>query len=295
LTQLDQAAPDFAHAWPQYLPDGRHFLYQLVSMNPSRAGVYLGRVGSPQSIRLLDAASPAVYAPPGFVLYVRRGMLIAEGFDASRLSLDGRPVVLARSVPMLSWQNADVISGSRNVLAFREGDGRHRLRLVDRAGVVQLTRDVPSDLVNLRVSPDQRQLLATSSATDAADLWMVDLSRRQHTRLEADAMAPIWAPDGARVAFTARGGLDLHVRGTAEENVRPLISDRVMRVLNDWSPDGRELVYTQRDPETKLDLWRLPLSGGPAKPLLKTRFNETQARISPDGRLIAYLSDESGA
>jgi dipeptidyl aminopeptidase/acylaminoacyl peptidase len=293
LTQIDRSAPDFAHAWPQFLPDGRHFVYQLVSMDPARAGVYLGSVGSPDRARLLDGPSPAVYAPPGYLLYVRHDMLMAEGFDASRLKLDGRSVVLARGVPIVSWQNADVISASREVLAFREGNARQRLRITDRSGLERRSIDVPSHLVDLRVSPDQRQLLATSSSTHPPELWIVDLALRQHTVLESDAIAPVWAPDGARVAFTARGGLDLFIRRTAEPNIGPVVSDHTLKVLNDWSPDGREIIYSQLDPATKLDLWVWSLSGRP-RPLLNSRFNETQARISPDGRWMAYVSDESG-
>jgi eukaryotic-like serine/threonine-protein kinase len=293
LTQFDQSGLDFAHAWPQFLPDGRHFMYQLVSTDPARAGVYLGTVGSPDRARLLDVPSPAVYVPPGYLLYVRHDMLMAQGFDASQMKLDGRAVVLARGVPIGSWQNADVISASREVLAFREGNARQRLRITDRSGLEQRSIDVPSHLVDLRVSPDERRLLATSSTTHPPELWIVDLSLRQHTVLEPDAMAPVWAPDGARVAFTARGGRDLFIRRTAEPNVGPVVSDHIVKVLNDWSPNGREIVYSQLDPATKLDLWVWSLSGRP-RPLLNSRFNETQARLSPNGRWMAYVSDESG-
>jgi hypothetical protein len=97
------------------------------------------------------------------------------------------------------------------------------------------------------------------------------------------------------MAFTARGGFDLYVRSLSEAAPAPIVSDGYVKVLNDWSPDGKEIIYSQLDQETKLDLWSVPLSGGPPRPLLKTRFNETQARISPDGRWMAYMSDKSGA
>jgi dipeptidyl aminopeptidase/acylaminoacyl peptidase len=114
-------------------------------------------------------------------------------------------------------------------------------------------------------------------------------------QLEADGMAPLWSPDGASLAFTSRAGLDLHVRtdaGTA--HAKPLFSDQVVKVLNDWSLDTQQIVYTRHDTGTKLDLWQLPLSGGASRPLLKTSSNEVQARLSPDGRWIAYASDASG-
>ena len=294
LTHVDHSAPEFVHAWPQLLPDGRHFLYQIVTIDPSRAGVYIGAIGSQQSVRLIDGASPAVYVSPGYLLYIRHDMLMAEGFDASRLTLDGRPAVLARGVSILSWQHADVVSGSRDVIAFRESHARQRLRVVDRAGEEQQAFDAPTRLMDIRLSPDGKQLIGMSSIAEPPELWSMDLTLLQHTRLAPDAISPVWAPDGARLAFTARGGLDLYIRPTAGADVGPIISDRFVKVLNDWTPDGRELVFSQLDPETKLDLWIWSPTRGPT-PLLRSRHSEMQARISPDGRWIAYVSDASGA
>ena len=294
LTQLDQGALDVAHAWPQFLPDGRRFLYQVISANSSRAGVYAGSVDG-GSVRLLDKASAAAYAPPGFLLYLQHDLLMAQSFDATRLSLGGRAVLLARGVsaPLLTDGNA--ISGSRETLAFREGTAKQHLTWVDRAGVPKDVVDLPASMFNFRVSPEGRYLLAASSLTDSTGLWLVDLARRQSTRLEADGIAPLWSPDGAHLAFTSRGGLDLHVRTRdGQPRSKPLISDQSVKVLNDWSPDARHLVFTRHDTRTKLDLWSVPLSGGDARPLLKTSFNEVQARFSADGRWIAYASDESG-
>jgi DNA-binding winged helix-turn-helix (wHTH) protein/Tol biopolymer transport system component len=294
ITRVDHAMLDFAHAWPRFLPDGHHFLYQVVSLDPLRSGVYAGSIDSPSRVRVLDVISPAVYVPPGVLLYVRHDMLMAEGFDASRLTLDGRPVVLARGVAVSSWQDADVVSVSQDVLAFREGDSGQRLHVVDRAGMEKDSIDVSPGLTNLRLAPDQQRLVATSAPTEAGALWMIDLESRQHTRFASNAIGPVWAPDSDRVAFTANGGFDLYVTRRGAASSGPIVTDGFVKILNDWSPDGRAIVYSQLDPATKLDLWELPAAGGPRRPLLKTRFNESQARISPDGRWIAYLSDESG-
>lgn len=296
LTQLDHAALDVAHAWPQFLPDGRRFLYQVISADSSRAGLYAGSIDGGGSVRLLDRASAAAYAPPGFLLYLQHDMLMAEAFDADRLSLGGRAVLLARGVSAPLLTDGSVISGSREMVAFREGTTKQQLRWVDRAGRPQEALDVPTPMFNFRVSPEGRYLLAASSLTDSTGLWLVDLDRRHSTRLEADGIAPLWSPDGAHLAFTSRGGLDLYVRARDREaHVKPLISDQSVKVLNDWSPDARHIVFTRHDPQTKLDLWTVPLSGGAARPVLTTSFNEVQARISPDGRWLAYASDESGA
>ncbi len=294
LTSIDYGPPESAMVWPQFLPDGRHFLFQLIGADVSRSGVYLGTIGSPESARLLDAESAAVYAPPGFLIYRRRDMLIAEEFDLSRLSLKGRPVVLSHHAPGASWQNGDVVSASRNVVAFREADVSQALHLVGRTGMEQHKVELPTNVANLRLSPDQKQVLWAGSTWDTHGLWVADLVLRQNTRLETDGIAPIWAPDGKRVAFTANRDLDVYVRPLGDANVQSLIRDNVRKELNDWSPDGREIVYTRLEPETRFDLWAWSVSEQRARPLLRTASNETHARISPDGRWIAYASDESG-
>ena len=295
LTRLNHAALEVAHAWPHFLPDGKHFLYQVISRDSTQAGVYVGRVDAPGSVRLLDRASAAAYAPPGFLLYLQQDLLMAQPFDAARLSLTGRPVLLARGLRAPSLFDGHVISGSREMLAFREGASSQQLTRVDRSGAHQQAVDVPASMVNFRVSPDGRSLLAASPLTDISGVWVVDLARGQWTRLAADGIAPLWSPDGSRVAYTSRAGHDIYVRRVTDDaGTQPVVRDQTVKVLNEWSRDGRHIVYAEHSTATKLDLWLLPLDGGPARPLLNTSFNEAQARLSPDGRWMAYVSDESG-
>jgi DNA-binding winged helix-turn-helix (wHTH) protein/Tol biopolymer transport system component len=294
LTQLDQRALDVAHAWPQVLPDGRRFLYHVFSADSSRSGVYAGSLDGAQTVRLLDRALAAAYAPPGFLLYVQYDMLLAEPFDASQLRLGGRPVILARDISTPSLNDGKVISGSRELLAFREGSPRQRLTWVNRAGTAEDELDVPASMFNFRLAPNGRHLLAASTLTDTTGLWLVDLARRESTRLEADGIAPLWSPDGEQIAFTSRGGLDVYVRRMGDAAARPLFTGSSTKVLNDWSPDSRHILYTEHDAETRLDVWRLPVAGGPPEPLLRSTFNEVHARLSPDGQWLAYASDQSG-
>jgi DNA-binding winged helix-turn-helix (wHTH) protein/Tol biopolymer transport system component len=293
VTRLDHTALDVAHAWPQFLPDGRRFLYQVISPDTSRAGLYAGTTDAAPGTRILEEASAATYVAPGLLVYLQRGMLMSEPFDAERLRLGGRPLLLARDVAAPSLTEGNGISASPDVLAFRAG-ANQQLTWVNRAGVPQGSLDVPLPMFNFRVAPGGRYILAASSLTDATGVWLVDLERRQSTQLEVDGIAPLWSPDGASFAFTSRAGLDLHVRPRAStREPRPVVSDAVVKVLNDWSSE-KHLIYTRHDPSTKLDLWQLPLSGTGGRPLLQTPFNEVQARISPDGRWIAYVSDASG-
>jgi Tol biopolymer transport system component/DNA-binding winged helix-turn-helix (wHTH) protein len=295
ITRLNHAALEIAHAWPHFLPDGRHFLYQVISRDSTQAGVYVGSVDAPGSVRLLDRASAAAYAPPGFLLYLQQDLLMAQPFDATRLRLAGRPVLLARGLSAPSLFDGHVISGSREMLAFREGASSEQLTWVNRTGAQQQALDVPASMVNFRLSPDGRSLLAASSLTDVSGLWTVDLTRGHWTLLAADGIAPLWSPDGRRLAYTSRAGQELYVRAATDDSVaQPVVRDPTVKVLNDWSRDGRHIIYAQHSAATKLDLWLLSLDGGAAKPLLNTSSNEAQARLSPDGRWIAYVSDESG-
>jgi len=296
ITRVDHAATDPWYAWPQFLPDSRHFLYQVVAIDGSRAGIFAGSLDSPESVRLLEA-SAATFAPPGYLLYVQHDMLMAETLDLERMTLSGRPVLLARGLSAPSLAEGNVVSGSRELLAFREGTRRQQLTQVDRSGAAWGGDiDTPVALSNVRLSPDGGSLLATGSVTDAPGVWLVDLVRRQQTRLSADGLGSVWSPDGRRIAFTTRGGRDLFVRSARDgADARIVATDAFVKIVNDWSPDGRQMIYAQIDAETKLDLWSIPASGGTPTPLLKTAFNEAQARISPDGRWIAYVTEQSGA
>jgi DNA-binding winged helix-turn-helix (wHTH) protein/Tol biopolymer transport system component len=294
LTRLDHSALDVAHAWPQFLPDGRRVLYQIVSPDSARAGVYVASPDSPDSLRLLDRASAATYVAPGFLLYLQDDLLMAEPFDVDRLRLGGRAVLLARGVTAPSLAEGTAISASRETLAFRAGAPERQLTWVDRTGEPQGSLQVPRSMFNVRVSPDGRSMLASSSLTDSTGVWLVDFARRHATQVAPDGMAAIWSPDGHRLAFTSRAGIDLHVRQNAgDDRLEPLVSDPSVKVLNDWSPTAH-MIYTRHDPATLLDLWQVPVAGGVGRPLLRTSFNEAQARLSSDGRWIAYMSDSSG-
>jgi Tol biopolymer transport system component len=295
VATLDRAARDIAFSWPQFLPDGRHFLYQIVSLDADRTGTYIGDLDTRQSVRLLDTESPAVFAPPRHVLHIQRDMLIAEEFDVRTLQLTGRATVLARGVSPPSPADENVVSAASGLIAYRHGIRQQRLAWVDRTGAVLSTVQMPAEVFNPRVSPDGSRLLATSSVTTNPGLWLASLSRAEFERLDTDAIAPLWAPDGARIAYTARGGFDLMVRSTASEAPRRLVTGGAIKILNDWSPDGEHIVYTERDDRTKLDLWGVRIGDGTVFPILATPFNEMQARISPDGNWIAYVSDEEGA
>jgi DNA-binding winged helix-turn-helix (wHTH) protein/Tol biopolymer transport system component len=296
VATLDREARDIAFAWPQFLPDGRRFLYQIVSLDPARSGVHLGNLDTGESRRLLGGDSAATFAAPRHLLYVENGLLLAAEIDTDSLELTGRTSVVARDVspPLLGADN--VVSAAGGLLAFQHGIRNQNLGWFDRAGRNVGTLSLPTTLFNPRISPDQSRLVATSAVTSNPGLWLAHLTRAEVARLEPDAIAPLWAPDSERIAFTARDGFDLLVRGLdGAEPPRLLISDGTIKLLGDWSPSGAEFVYTRIDGTASFDLWVARADDGSARPLLATRANEMQARISPDGQWLAYASDESGA
>jgi DNA-binding winged helix-turn-helix (wHTH) protein/Tol biopolymer transport system component len=294
VAALDRSARDIALSWPQFLPDGRHFLYQIVSLDPARTGTYIGDLDTRQSFRVLEGEAPAAFAPPGHLLHVQRNLLIAEEFDVRSLKLTGRALVLARGISPPSLADENLISGVGDVIAYRQGIRQQQLAWLDRAGRVLGTVPMPDVMFNPRLSPDGSHLVATSSVTTNPGLWLASLSREQFERLETDAIAPLWSPDGMRIAFTARGGLDLLVRSPAGGVSRRLVSGGAIKILNDWAPDGEHIVYTQVGDGTQLDLWGIRVEDGAEFPILATPFNEMQARVSPDGHWIAYVSDDAG-
>lgn len=296
LRSLDRSARHIAHAWPQFLPDGRRFLYQVVSLDSTHTGAYIGSVDASRDTRVLATESPAVFAPPRHLVHVQNGMLLAEELDTSLRTTTGRSILLARDVAPPSLGDGDVVSAARNLIAFRAGEKRQNLVWLDRAGRDLGALPVPKVLFNPRLSPDESFVLASSSVTNDPGLWRAGLKTAEYARLATDAVGPLWAPDGQRVAFTADGSTDVLIRtagtdGTAD----PLLEGGTVKVLNDWAPNGDSIVYTQLGDTTRLDLWTVDTTTGRAAPLLATEFNEMQARISPDGRWIAYVSDASGA
>jgi Tol biopolymer transport system component/DNA-binding winged helix-turn-helix (wHTH) protein len=296
VTRLDPAN-DVAHSSPHFLADGRQFLYTINSWNPARTGIWIGRLDSAEPHeRILDVNSPAAYASPGYLLYIRRETLVAARFDLETRTVDEQTIPLVDGVAAPRLTDGEAFSVSGALLTFRRTGGGERLVWFSRLG--QRTGDI-GDSVPLRnptVSPDGTHLVASGVPSRDPGLWLIDLQGHSSTRLAAQGIGPVWSPDGRRIAFTARGGLDIVTASTVGPiNERVLLTDNRRKVVQDWSPDGRYVVFTRWDEQSKLDLWLVPVDNpADARPLLATPANERGAAISPDGRWFAYTSDESG-
>jgi Serine/threonine protein kinase len=304
-TSLDKSQYETSHRWPYFLPDGRHFLY-FARGKPEHTGVYLGSLDSKETTKLLGSSVNAVYAPPGWLLFMRNETLMAQPFDANKLRLTNEPISIAQPVSFNGGLGRGTFSVSENgVLIYRGGTGQINQPIwFDRAGKQLGSLGEPGLFFTLWLSPDEKRVAADrmDPQMGTQDIWLFDLLRDIPSRFTTNPgndWYPLWSPDGNSIVFTSnRDGVpNLYLKnasGVGDEGV--LLKSEEIKVADDWSADGKFIVYESRNSQTKLDLWILPMSGDRKPfPFLQTLFNEQQAHFSPDGKWIAYTSDESGA
>jgi eukaryotic-like serine/threonine-protein kinase len=303
VTSLDEARKDRFHFWPQFLPDGRHFLYVAVSVEPRlQHEVRIGSLDSKATESLGAIDSRVEYTPPGYLLFVREGSLLARPFDAKmrRFTGDARPIV-DRLYYFYGPANAGFSASGNGILAYEEGKTPTRLVWLDRNGRELSTLASLEEVDDLRLSSDGRRVAfdVADPRTGTSDIWVHDLTRGVSTRLTsdpADETAPIWSRDASRIVFRSdrHGPPDLLEIPSDGGSVQTVVDVPGPKIPEDVSPDGSLLLFSQSDRTTGDDLWFLPITGErkPA-PFLRTRFDESDGRFSPDGRWIAYASDES--
>jgi Tol biopolymer transport system component len=291
--------------FPQFLPDGRHFLYYVAET--SVRGVYVGSLDTPGRQRLFDADAAAVFVPPDRVLFVRAGKLYSQRFEPTTLQVDGSPAVIAQGVSVDAFGVAAVSGSATGAVVFRQGSVNRQRQFVwfDRSGAqvgVAAAADADNPL-NPALSPDGRLVALSRSTEGNVDIWTLDLARRVLSRFTSDPrpeIYPVWSPDGTRIAYAKPNGssfgFNLYQRttGGAGGEVALLESSQNM-IPEDWSSDGRFLSYITSDSTGRWDLAALPL-GGTSKPIqiTKTPYSEMGSQFSPDGHWIAFESDESG-
>jgi eukaryotic-like serine/threonine-protein kinase len=306
LTKLDAAREENFHAPPVFLPDQRHFIY--LRNSPKDRGVYVGsldaRPEQQASKRLLATEYSADYAPSpspsvGHLLFVRAGTLMAQPFNSDQLELMGEAVPVAENVGS-NAANAWFSASATGVLAYRTGSlfGQNsQLTWFDRQGKRLGTAGEPAAYDTLAISPDSMRVAVDRRSGGGRAIWLHEFERGVSARLTFDPTeghAPVWSPDGSRIVFLSGQTLYEKVStGAGNEDVLLKSNDAV--IPNDWSRDGRFLLYSQEDPKTGWDLWVLPLDGDrKSTPYLRTQFPESQGVFSPDSRWVAYRSAESG-
>jgi len=309
VTTVDESKHT-THRWPEFCPDGRHFLYIAVAHGAAESkdnALYLASLdGGEPKLVLHGGVNGAVAA--GRLLYVRQNTLLVEPFDVTTARMLGDPSVVATGVlyDVSTWHAG--FSVSRNgILAFHSGTSRGEIQFAkfDRSGKKLSDIGEPGNFGSLSLSPDGT-MIATEITGLETEVWVYEVARGVGRRLTFEFgsdQAPIWSPDGTQVAY----GFMHHAQPNVPRHIcrRPAIGgdEEVLYTSSDdcwptdWSHDGKYILmsrgkYIGGNPS---DIWALPLFGDREPfPLVQTQFKETQARFSPDGQWVAYSSDESG-
>jgi Tol biopolymer transport system component len=311
------------HRWPQFLPDGKHFLFFATNHSgDAEQGIYFGSLDDGSYKHMIDADSGGQYAS-GYLLYHLQSQLLAQKFDAARGVISGEPVTVANLVEYDRGTWHTTFSASQNGLLVYEPGSKTLgtdLYWMDRTGkALSQVAERAFYKGSGRISPDGKRL-AVSMGDPQADIWVLDLARGSRTRLTfggATHLEPSWSADGQRVVYTKQNGTTV-VTGTTlcarlangggQEELLMESSSAVPAALlsPQLSPDGRYLVHMEQAGPTGAGVWALPLTAEKAgdkageKKLIpivlppSPQARIVQYRLSPDGRWLAYSSTESG-
>jgi Tol biopolymer transport system component len=294
----------YSGRWPAFLPDGRHFLYFFFGSDPNLNGIHVASLDAGKSVRLVPAEAGAVYAWSGFLLFPSGGRLMGQRFDPDRLRLSGEAFPI---IDHLWWDStatgAMAISVSETGLLACQTGGTSLSRLLsyDRSGRELGAIGPDGAYWEPAFSPDDRWLAVSRMDPEklVSSVWTIDLERGMMARLSSQALlstTPLWSPDGRRIAysiFTTGEVFSRDVHGAEKEKLVFRLPS--FEPLDDWSRDGRFLFYEAFDMQRfHFDVGVLDLSAGTTRPLLQAEFNQMGARLSPDGRWLAYESDETG-
>ncbi|HET9220016.1 MAG TPA: protein kinase [Terriglobia bacterium] len=297
---------------PYFLPDGEHYLFSSSKDEPA---IYVGLLGSTESTRLVAARSNGVYADPGYLLYHREGTLYAHAFNPGRQALSGNAIRIADKVPYSTAGAAAFSASHTGTLIFRSTPEEITpgvtatavpslpLVWVDRSGRVLEQLAPAAGWAGVDISPtNANRIAAHRHDGNGGDVWIFEPGESTPAKFTFDSAqdnsTPVWTPDGRQVAFGSRRngkwGIYIKLADNTRDEVLLLESDDPVAPMS-WTPKGDALVYWAGSPKTLGDIWRLPIDGEKKpQPLLNTSADERHPQLSPDGRWLAYSSNETG-
>ena len=295
--------------WPEFLPDGKHYLYLSLSNRPNQQGIYAASLDSTERKFIVATNTNATYVQSGQLLFMRGDVLMAQPFDLRNLTLGGEPRSVADHIETgasagTSLPAATFAASPNGVLVWRRvfQSSQSLPQWFDRNGKKLGAVGEAADYSNPALSSDDTKLAVgiRDPQTKTRDIWIFDLLRGTRTRLTfdpADDLDSIWSPDGTRIAFTSdrTGQRNIYWKpadGSGSEELL-LGGKEAQENVEDWSRDGKYLMYNLQ-PGGGTHLYVLPLADRKPVPFLNTEFRTQQGQFSPNGRWVAYRSMESG-
>jgi eukaryotic-like serine/threonine-protein kinase len=303
LTRLEKG--EINQRWPEFLPDGKAVLFTAAPTNASWTSAQLAvqSVATGERRNLIKGATHPRYAPSGHLVYAQGATLMAVPFDLQRLQVTGTAVPVVEGVLQSTTSGAAQYSlSATGSLVYIPGGvqaDQRKLMWVTRNGAEQLVAAPAHAYVYPRLSPDGRRVGVGITEQETQN-WLYDLARETMTRLTFEGnnnLSAVWTPDGKRVAFSSNKEGPTNIfwqRADGSGGLERLTTSEYLNFPMSWSPDGQLLAFVEVNPTTGYDIWVLRLSDRKAQPFLRTPFNESVPRFSPDGRWLAYISNESG-
>ncbi|MCL5743542.1 MAG: hypothetical protein M1541_06395, partial [Acidobacteria bacterium] len=310
LTTPNRKEHERAHLWPRFLPDGNHFLYFALNESDEKSGIYVGELDSTEARRIASADTNGVFGTnpdpgtSGYLIFMRGRRIIAQQFEPGNAELNGNPLTLAEDVGFVQSLSLEPVSASNNgLLAYQKVEATKRqLVWYDREGHRLGYLGEPGNYGPARISHDASRVAVNrvGAGSETADLWLMDTATGSATQFTSGVThegSPVWSPDNSRLAFFSNpnGHFDLFDRSSKSGPEELLVRSDLDKYASDWSPDGRFILYGNIGQSTNSDVWVLPTFGDRRPfPYVQTVSSEGYAVFSPDGKWVAYQSDESG-
>jgi Tol biopolymer transport system component/tRNA A-37 threonylcarbamoyl transferase component Bud32 len=301
FTAHDKEKKETLHAAPVFLPDGNHFLFLVVAGTPENSGIFVGSLDSKPPKRLLPLPSrinAVAYAPPGYLLYTNGAVIMAQRFDTSTLTTEGEPEPIADGA-----ENAYFSASNAGLLLYRKGRAApptERLTWFDRNGKQTGNVGAGADYGNVELSPKGDRVAVDMMTNSNRDIWVIDISRGVPSRITFDPgpdWTPSWSPEGDRIVFaSSRAGTHIYQKSSSGVGNDELVFDTdKSEIPVHWS-QGRYVVFSRgrQGGAAPYDTWILDTAEKKMTPFVESPFDKVHARVSPDGRWIAYATNDSG-
>jgi hypothetical protein len=310
---LDSSKYERSYLWPQFLPDDKHFVFFVQTDLSNTSGVYVGTLDPPEYHRLFTSETNAVYSgggagdssKSGYLLFIRNRRLTEQPFNISDLAMTDNPFTLADDIGAVrSMALAPISVSGTGILVYQSvGKPTRQMVWLDRSGKQVGQVPEPGDYGPgpPRISPDGRRAAVARLEPDgvAANLWLLDAAGNmtRFTSTRQHEGSPVWSPDGSKIAFFSNpeGVYDIYVKPVKGEGKAELYYKSTLpKYPTDWSRDGRYILFGVVNPGTREDVWGISTVDRKAGPILNTIYAEGLAALSPDGKWLAFQSDQSG-